>query len=157
MEASNVWSLNNRFSQIKARRLHCGHNFQFQKAEVARFYFADFFPWRAVASREGCFASARRSVFFRRRARFLALSLPLLCPIIPNLRPLVSPWQRMQREKRHAGIARAPRGKSMENSRHVDLANHLGSRTLALPPVDSQSWSQRYPARIEVNCAIVVR
>jgi hypothetical protein len=30
-----------------------------------------------------CFflASARRSVFFRRFARFLALSLPLLCPI----------------------------------------------------------------------------
>ena len=28
------------------------------------------------------FASARRSVFLRRRARFLALSLPLLCPIV---------------------------------------------------------------------------
>ena len=27
------------------------------------------------------FASANRSVFFRRRARFLTLSLPLLCPI----------------------------------------------------------------------------
>jgi len=27
------------------------------------------------------FAKARRSVFFRRFARFLALSLPLLCPI----------------------------------------------------------------------------
>ena len=37
-----------------------------------RSYFAAFF-FR--------FASANRSVFFRRRARFLTLSLPLLCPI----------------------------------------------------------------------------
>src|SRR6516164_971077 len=44
-------------------------------------YLLAFFPWRAVASREGCFALARRSYFFRRLARFLALSLPLLCPI----------------------------------------------------------------------------
>lgn len=42
------------------------------------------FAWRAVASREGCFALARRSCFFRRLARFLALSLPLLCPISPT-------------------------------------------------------------------------
>ncbi len=48
-------------------------------------YFSAFFcPWRAGASREGCLASARRSVFFRRLARFLALSLPLLCPISLN-------------------------------------------------------------------------
>ena len=42
------------------------------KAKVAARYFA-----------VRCFflASARRSVFFRRLARFLALSLPLLCPI----------------------------------------------------------------------------
>jgi hypothetical protein len=42
------------------------------KAKVAARYFA-----------VRCFflASARRSVFFRRFARFLALSLPLLCPI----------------------------------------------------------------------------
>src|SRR6266481_4659376 len=42
------------------------------EAEVAGRYFA------------GCcffLASARRSFFFRRFARFLALSLPLLCPI----------------------------------------------------------------------------
>ena len=59
-------------------------------AEVARRYFAAFFSsWRAGASREGCLASARRSVFFRRLARFLALSLPLLCPINVNLRPVV--------------------------------------------------------------------
>ncbi len=40
-----------------------------------------------------CFflASARRSVFFRRVARFLALFLPLLCPIRLNLRPPVTP------------------------------------------------------------------
>jgi hypothetical protein len=37
------------------------------------------------------FASARRSVFFRRLARFFALSLPLLFPINVNLRPLVAP------------------------------------------------------------------
>jgi hypothetical protein len=34
-------------------------------------------------------ASARRSVFLRRLARFLALSLPWLCPIRLNLRLLV--------------------------------------------------------------------
>jgi hypothetical protein len=38
--------------------------------------FAAFFPWRAVALCEGCLASARRSVFLRRLARFLTLSLP---------------------------------------------------------------------------------
>src|SRR5438067_4288082 len=43
-----------------------------------------FFRGRAAASREGCFALARRSCFFRRLARFLALSLPLLCPISPT-------------------------------------------------------------------------
>ena len=37
------------------------------------------------------FARARRSVFLRRLARFLALSLPLLFPISLNLRPLVAP------------------------------------------------------------------
>jgi len=34
------------------------------------------------------FASARRSAFLRRAARFLTLSLPWLCPIIPNTLPL---------------------------------------------------------------------
>src|SRR6266700_307740 len=34
------------------------------------------------------FARARRSVFFLRLARFLALSLPLLFPISPNTHPL---------------------------------------------------------------------
>ncbi len=62
--------------------------------EIAARYFSAFFsPSRAVVPRlrgEGCFASARRSVFFRRFARFLALSLPLLCPIIPNTLPLTS-------------------------------------------------------------------
>jgi hypothetical protein len=47
------------------------------EAGVARRYFAACFP----------FASARRSIFFRRRARFLALSLPLLFPINLNLHP----------------------------------------------------------------------
>jgi hypothetical protein len=36
------------------------------------------------------FASTRRSVFFRRLARFLALSLPRLCPITLNLGPLLA-------------------------------------------------------------------
>src|SRR6266498_1865051 len=47
-------------------------------------YFADF-----------CFflASARRSVFFRRLARFLALSLPLLFPIRLITRRSVAPQQ----------------------------------------------------------------
>ena len=61
-------------------------------AAVARRYFAAFFsPWRVGAWREGCLASARRSVFFRRFARFFALSLPLLCPINVNSRPVVVP------------------------------------------------------------------
>ena len=61
-------------------------------AQTGRRYFAAFFsPWRAGASREGCLASARRSVFFRRFARFLALSLPRLCPMNVNFRPLVVP------------------------------------------------------------------
>jgi hypothetical protein len=38
-----------------------------------------------------CFASASRSVFFRRLARFLKLSLPLLCPISFNPRLHVAP------------------------------------------------------------------
>src|SRR6266478_7315965 len=50
-------------------------------AAVAPRYLPASFAWRAVASREGCFALASRSCFFRRLARFLALSLPLLCPI----------------------------------------------------------------------------
>jgi hypothetical protein len=56
--------------------------FAISEAEVAGRYFAAF-----------CFvlASARRSVFFRRLARLLALSLPLLLPISLNLRPLVAP------------------------------------------------------------------
>jgi hypothetical protein len=53
-------------------------------AAVAPRYLPAFFLWRAVASREGCFALARRSFFFRRLARFLALSLPLLCPMSPT-------------------------------------------------------------------------
>jgi hypothetical protein len=44
---------------------------------VSQLYFAVFFSRRAVASREGCFlAAARRSIFLRRTARFLTLSLP---------------------------------------------------------------------------------
>ena len=39
-----------------------------------------------------------RSVFFRRLARFLALSLPLLFPISVNLRLLVAVWQRGETE-----------------------------------------------------------
>jgi hypothetical protein len=42
-------------------------------ALIRQRYFADFFVF--------FFARASRSVFFRRLTRFLALSLPLLCPI----------------------------------------------------------------------------
>ena len=64
-------------------------------AEIGQRYFAVLFSlWRAEAPREGCLASARRSAFFRRLARFLKLSLPLLCPINVNFRPVVVPWQR---------------------------------------------------------------
>ena len=71
-------------------------------------YFAAFFsPSRVEASREGCLASARRSVFFRRVARFLTLSLPLLCPINVNFRPLVLPWQRDETEAGVCAVAAA--------------------------------------------------
>jgi hypothetical protein len=52
-------------------------------------------------------ASARRSVFFRRLARFLALSLPWLCPISFNLRPLVATWQRDETERCVCAVAAA--------------------------------------------------
>ena len=58
----------------------CDRDFSISGAEVAAYYFAAAFFF---------FASARRSVFFRRFARFLALSLPLLCPINVNFRPVV--------------------------------------------------------------------
>ena len=58
-------------------------DFQFQKLKSQGCYFADFF----------FLASARRSVFFRRFARFLALSLPLLCPICLNVRLFAAPQQ----------------------------------------------------------------
>lgn len=58
-------------------------------------YFDFFFPWRAVASGEGWFlADARRSIFLRRTARFLMLSLPRLCPISFDSRLLNAPSQR---------------------------------------------------------------
>jgi len=79
-----------RWSRNAAIRRRCAT----KKLRSQRRYFPAFFPWRAVASCEGCFASARRSFFFRRLARFLALSLPLLCPISPDLRPLVARGQR---------------------------------------------------------------
>jgi hypothetical protein len=62
------------------------------EAEVAGRYFAAF-----------CFdlASAMRSVFFRRLARFLALSLPLLFPIKLNLRPSVALWQWSEWDEQH--------------------------------------------------------
>jgi hypothetical protein len=61
------------------------------KLKSQGFYFADFF----------FFASARRSVFFRRLARFLALSLPLLCPIIPNTLPFTS---NLKSDETEAGV-----------------------------------------------------
>jgi hypothetical protein len=38
-------------------------------------------------------AAARRSIFLRRTARFLMLSLPRLCPIIFYTRPYAAPLQ----------------------------------------------------------------
>jgi hypothetical protein len=67
------------------------------------------------------FASARRSAFLRRAARFLTLSLPWLCPIIPNTLPLTS---NLKHQKffgdRYARPAR-PRlfsGGAVENAAH---------------------------------------
>jgi hypothetical protein len=67
-------------------------------ALITRFATLRQLPWllcvypRVFRSRVFCLrlASARRSVFFRRLARFLALSRPLLFPIIPNTLPLTS-------------------------------------------------------------------
>ena len=52
----------------------------------------------------GCFflASARRSLFFRRFARFLELSLPLLCPIIPNTLLLSSNLKHQNSSETHS-------------------------------------------------------
>jgi hypothetical protein len=63
-----------------------------QKLKSQAVYFAAF-----------CFvlASARRSVFFRRLARLLALSLPLLLPISLNLRPIVVSEQWSEWDERH--------------------------------------------------------
>lgn len=58
-------------------------------------------PRRAAVPRlrdDCCVASARRSFFFRRFARFLTLSLPRLCPIIFNLHPLGAIQQRDESE-----------------------------------------------------------
>src|SRR5215217_529603 len=55
------------------------------RTQVEDLCLAEFVRGRAVASSEDCFASARRSPFFLRFARRLALSLPLLCPILRNL------------------------------------------------------------------------
>ena len=70
------------------------------------------------------FASARRSAFLRRAARFLTLSLPWLCPIIPNTLPLTS---NLKHQKffgdRYARPAR-PRlfsGGAVENAAHFAL------------------------------------
>jgi hypothetical protein len=68
-----------RQTQLAAERLDAISTSSFSDSDP--YFVSAFFPWRAVASREGCLASARRSAFFRRLARFLALSLPLLCPI----------------------------------------------------------------------------
>jgi hypothetical protein len=65
----------------ESQMFRCDPRFPISEAEVAGRYFPVFF----------FLASARRSVFFRRLARFLALSLPLLFPITLNLRPLVAP------------------------------------------------------------------
>ena len=67
------------------------------EAEVAARYFAAF----------AFLASARRSVFFRRLARFFTLSLPRLCPISLNLRPLVATWQRDETEAGVCAVAAA--------------------------------------------------
>jgi hypothetical protein len=71
---------------------------------------------------EGCFASARRSAFFRRLARFLKLSLPLLCPINVNFRPVVVPYQRDETEAGVCAVAAAAALDSAAAGPHPELS-----------------------------------
>jgi hypothetical protein len=66
-------------------------------AEVAGRYFV------------GCFffASARRSFFFRRFERFLALSLPLLCPISLTFTRLSRERNESECDERHKAVRAA--------------------------------------------------
>ena len=81
-------------------------------AEVGRRYFAVFF----------FLASARRSVFFRRLARLFALSLPLLCPINVNFRPVVVPQQRDETEAGVCAVAAAAPFGSVPAGPHPELS-----------------------------------
>src|SRR4029077_10601652 len=72
----NRVAIRNRNSEILTANLKT-KDATFSPAERPRRYFAAFF----------LLESARRSIFFRRFARFLALSLPWLFPIRPQLSP----------------------------------------------------------------------
>ena len=113
-------------------------------AAVAPRYLPASFAWRAVASREGCFALARRSCFCRRLARFLALSLPLLCPIAStfarfSIESKASDW--ISRHGVKPGKTRVEGGGRDQNQPDSLLApsclgsgaNHLRARRLLLP------------------------
>ena len=82
-----------------------------KKPEVATRYFAAF----------AFLASARRSVFFRRLARFLALSRPLLFPIRLNLRSLVTTWQRDETEACVRAVAAAAAFDAIPALAHPEL------------------------------------
>ena len=60
-----------------------------------------------------------RSAFFRRLARFLKLSLPLLCPINVNFRSVVVPYQRDETE---AGVCAVAAAAALDSGAHPELS-----------------------------------
>ena len=76
----------------------CARNFVRWDFDLTQLYFAAFFFLFFLER-------ARRSTFFRRRARFFTLSLPWLCPIAINTHPLCVGSQAFSlladRKKRH--------------------------------------------------------
>ena len=77
-------------------------------------YFAVFFLF--------FFVKARRSVFFRRFARFLTLSLPLLCPINVKFHPVVVSEQRDETEAGVCVVAAAAAIDSVPARPHPELS-----------------------------------
>src|SRR5713101_1060295 len=114
---------------------------------------------RGSRSRVFCFllASARRSVFFRRFARFLALVLPWLCPISFKAHPL-APFRHVVVSTKTASNSKSRDVTSGETEAGVcavaafdavSAPAHLGVWSLAHPALAPTTWLlRRLPARV---------
>ena len=141
-------------------------------AAVAPRYLPASFARRAVASRDGCFALARRSCFCRRLARFLALSLPLLCPISRTFARFSSKSKASDWDKPTCPSSRQGQGSKVVGAtkisrilywRQVVSALVLITFTQegyyfleAIPVKAIEASPKRYPAGIWVNHEIVL-